>query len=104
MPDMVQSVENDIQLVQRARDGDFEAFEALVGLYERRIYCLALRIVGLRHDAEEVVQQTFLSVIEHIHKFREESRFSHVAYADRDEPCPGSAPKATPAPNCLSGR
>ncbi len=63
------------ELVRRARAGDFEAFEALVARYERRVYGLALRIVRHRQDAEEVVQQTFLSVIEHLAGFREEASF-----------------------------
>ena len=68
--------DDDRRLVRRAREGDFTAFETLVAAYERRIYGLARRIVGHRHDAEEVVQQTFLSVIEHLREFREESKFS----------------------------
>jgi RNA polymerase sigma-70 factor, ECF subfamily len=76
MPRMSHSGEDDRQLVSRARTGDFTASEALVSLYARRIYSLAMRIVGQRQDAEEVVQQTFLSVIEHLADFREESQFS----------------------------
>lgn len=72
---MVETVEAERQLVRRARAGDFEAFEALVAQYERRLYSLALRMVRHRQDAEEVVQQTFLSVIEHLPEFREESSF-----------------------------
>jgi RNA polymerase sigma-70 factor (ECF subfamily) len=63
-------------LVRRAQQGDFAAFEALVARHERRVYGLGLRIVGQAHDAEEVVQQTFLSVIEHLGSFRGEARFS----------------------------
>jgi RNA polymerase sigma-70 factor (ECF subfamily) len=76
MPRMVQPIDDDRELVHRAQQGDFEAFESLVGLYERRIYSLAMRIVGQQQDAEEVVQQTFLSVVEHLGEFREEARFS----------------------------
>jgi RNA polymerase sigma-70 factor, ECF subfamily len=76
MPRMSHPSEDDRELVSRARAGDFTAFEALVALYARRIYSLAMRIVGQREDAEEVVQQTFLSVIEHLAEFREESQFS----------------------------
>ena len=72
---MTKSADEDLPLVVRARSGDYEAFESLVKKYERRILTLAMRIVGRQHDAEEVVQQTFLSVIEHIQGFREESRF-----------------------------
>ncbi|MHB8901256.1 MAG: RNA polymerase sigma factor [Thermoguttaceae bacterium] len=67
--------DDDLPLVRQARSGDYQAFEALVNKYERRILTLARRIVGQQHDAEEVVQQTFLSVIEHLAEFREESKF-----------------------------
>jgi RNA polymerase sigma-70 factor (ECF subfamily) len=67
--------EEDRSLVTQAKAGDFTAFEALVTKYERRLYNLALRILRREHDAEEVVQQTFLSVIEHLNGFREESAF-----------------------------
>lgn len=71
MPD-----DEDRPLVARARGGDFDAFESLVLKCQRRLFNVALRIVGREHDAEEVVQQTFLSVIEHLQDFREESLFS----------------------------
>ncbi len=73
---MTQRTDDDLPLVRRARDGDFAAFEALVARYERRVYSLARRIVGQVQDAEEVVQQTFLSVIEHLKDFREEALFA----------------------------
>ena len=72
---MTDSAEEDRDLIRRARTGDFAAFEAIVSKYERRLFGLASRIVGRRHDAEEVVQQTFLSVLEHLQDFREESSF-----------------------------
>jgi len=70
------NVDDDLPLVRRAMGGDYAAFESLVTKYERRVYGLARRIVGQSQDAEEVVQQTFLSVIEHLDGFREEARFS----------------------------
>ena len=65
----------DHDLVARARAGDFAAFEALVGRYEGRVYRLAQRMMNETHDAEEVVQETFLSVLEHLAQFREEASF-----------------------------
>src|SRR3972149_10174568 len=73
---MSPTADADLELVKRAQGGDFAAFESLVARYEQRLFALALRIVRLQHDAEEVVQQTFLSVIENIGKFRGESLFS----------------------------
>jgi RNA polymerase sigma-70 factor, ECF subfamily len=68
-------VDPDRELVVRAKAGDFSAFEQLVSRYERRLFATAFRIVGRREDAEEVVQDAFTCVIEHLSEFREESRF-----------------------------
>jgi RNA polymerase sigma-70 factor (ECF subfamily) len=72
---MTGSPDDDLPLVRRAQTGDFAAFEALVAKYERRIYSLSFRILGQRQDAEEVVQQTFLTIVEQLDKFREEAKF-----------------------------
>ena len=72
---MIRPDDHDLPLVHRAREGDFAAFETLVDKYQRHVYSLARRIVGQVQDAEEVVQQTFLSVIEHLKDFREEALF-----------------------------
>lgn len=63
-------------LVTRAKAGDLEAFEALTTRYERRVYTLALRMLHNEHDAEDVTQETFMSAVEHLDGFRQESRFS----------------------------
>lgn len=63
----------DRPLFDRARAGDFAAFEELVGRLQPRVYGLALRILGETHDAEDVTQQTFLSLVEHLGEFRGES-------------------------------
>ena len=72
---MPQPPDDDRPIIQAAKQGDYSAFESLVAKYERRLYALALRVVRHRQDAEEVVQQTFLSVIEHLQEFREQSSF-----------------------------
>jgi RNA polymerase sigma-70 factor (ECF subfamily) len=63
----------DLDLLRRARGGDFAAFEQLVGRFQDRVYGLAYRVLGEPHDAEDVAQQTFLSLVEHLRDFREES-------------------------------
>jgi len=72
---MIEKADDDGELVRRAKAGDFTAFEALVSKYERPIYSLARRIVGNAEDAEDVVQETFTSVVEHLAQFREEASF-----------------------------
>ena len=58
---------------RQAQQGDFTAFQRLVQRWQNRVFHLALRIVGQRQDAEDVTQQTFLSVIEHLEQFRGDS-------------------------------
>jgi len=66
----------DLELVHRAKSGELQAFETLTTRYERRIYSLARRILGSEHDAEDVTQTTFISVLENLTSFREEASFS----------------------------
>lgn len=54
----------------KAQTGDFSAFEQLVNHFQDRLYRLARRITGVDQDAEDVVQQTFVSLIESIETFR----------------------------------
>lgn len=65
----------DFQLVQKARDGNFNAFEKLVDRYEGKVFGLAYKITRSPEDAEDVVQETFLSVLKNLRKFRAESSF-----------------------------
>src|SRR5574341_2302764 len=66
----------DVELVGRLRARDDRAVEALIAGYERRVFGLALRLTGNRQDAEEVLQDVFWSVLQHIDSFRSESKFS----------------------------
>lgn len=70
------TLDPDLEWVQRAQRGELAAFEQLVGLYQDRVYSLALRMLRQPEDAEDVTQQTFLSALEHLTGFRAESRFS----------------------------
>ena len=45
----------------------------LVERYQARLLALAWRMVGQEQDAEDVVQRTFLSLVERLDSFREES-------------------------------
>jgi RNA polymerase sigma-70 factor (ECF subfamily) len=67
--------ETDTELVQRAKKGDLQAFETLATRHESRVYGLAMRILRQEQDAEDITQQTFLSAIEGLSKFREEASF-----------------------------
>jgi RNA polymerase sigma-70 factor, ECF subfamily len=66
----------DAGLVRRAQAGDLDAFEALTSRYEHRVYGLAMRMLRQEQDAEDVTQQTFLSVLENLEGFRGDASFS----------------------------
>ena len=63
------------EIVQRAKNGDRAALAQLVNKYSDRIYNLALRILRRKEDAEDVLQETFLTVIEKLDKFDGRSSF-----------------------------
>src|SRR5712692_1789169 len=58
-----------VALIERARGGDTRAFEDLARREERALYRHALRIVGVPSDAEDVVQDAFLSAWRSIRSF-----------------------------------
>ena len=64
---------SDLQLLSRACQGQWDAFEQLVARFEPRVFGIAWRILQQREDAEDATQQTFLSVMQHLDRFREES-------------------------------
>ncbi|MGH9747521.1 MAG: RNA polymerase sigma factor [Candidatus Acidiferrales bacterium] len=66
----------DAELVERAKQGDEKAFEALYHAHHRRIYYLCLRMIGNTAEAEELTQEAFLQLFRRIHTFRGESAFS----------------------------
>jgi RNA polymerase sigma-70 factor (ECF subfamily) len=66
----------DLELVRRAQTGELDAFEALTSRHEQRVFALAMRMLRQDQDAEDVTQQTFLSVLEHLDSFRGEASFS----------------------------
>lgn len=67
--------EDEPDLVAAAQAGDLNAFDTLVGRYERKIFRLAQNITQNREDAEDVMQEAFLKAFEHLHEFQGNSRF-----------------------------
>jgi RNA polymerase sigma-70 factor (ECF subfamily) len=81
MRDPVRVIDDpDRELVRRWHAGDESAFEQLVRLHEKKVYRLLLRMMGNREEAEDVAQETFLSLHRHGHRFRGEARFSTFVY------------------------
>ena len=67
--------EDEVQAVTRARGGDTEAFRFLVERHSRDVFRLAFRMTGNEHDAEDVVQETFLKAYRNLSGFEERAQF-----------------------------
>lgn len=72
--------DSDQEIIEAIRSGHLRAFGALVDRHKDRAMTLALRMVGEREDAEEVVQDAFLRAFRSLEQFRGESRFSTWFY------------------------
>ena len=73
-------MDNDLALVQAAQRGDKRAFAQLVGQYEQRVYNLARKMMRDQQDAEDVLQETFISVYRNLGNFHGDSSFSTWLY------------------------
>ncbi len=62
--------------IERAKQGDAEAFESLYHLHKRRVYSLCLRMTANTAEAEDLTQEAFLQLFRKIGTFRGESAFS----------------------------
>ncbi len=66
---------NDHELVDRARNGDPEAFRVLFERYRRRAYALAYGMLHNQDDALDVVQEAFIKAHRYLDKFQGNSSF-----------------------------
>lgn len=57
------------QLIQKAQQGDLEAYEALVRQHQSLAYRTAYLITGCPEDAEDVSQEAFLKVFHNLGSF-----------------------------------
>jgi len=70
----------DEELVVRARAKDFAAFEELLDRYEDKVFRLAYRFVRNETEAQEILQDTFLSIWRKLDTFKGDAQFSSWVY------------------------
>jgi RNA polymerase sigma-70 factor (ECF subfamily) len=71
---------SDTELVEGIQQEDPLAFEELVNRYSTRVFTLANRVTKHREDAEDVMQEVFISVMRKIEAFRGQSSCSSWIY------------------------
>jgi RNA polymerase sigma-70 factor, ECF subfamily len=67
---------SEAEAIERAKQGDEEAFRALYDMHKRRVYSLCLRMTANTAEAEDLTQEAFLQLYRKIATFRGESAFS----------------------------
>ena len=69
-----------LELVDRSRKGDRDAFGELARLHQHEVYTLAVRLVGDRTLAADVTQEALIRAWRAIGRFRGDSSFSTWLY------------------------
>lgn len=64
------------EYVQRYREGDTEAFEELYKLTSSRVYFVCLNMLGSEQDANDAMQDTYLTACKNIRQLNDPKRFS----------------------------
>ena len=70
----------DRKLVRALRAREEDAFSELVRTYQHKVFNIVFRILGDRHEAEDVAQEVFITVFKHIDSFRGDAKFSTWLY------------------------
>jgi RNA polymerase sigma-70 factor, ECF subfamily len=113
-------------VLARARQGDSDAFRALVERHSQQAFRLAFRLTGNEQDAEDVVQESFLRAYRQLGRFESRANFGTWLYRivancsvdlmrarrarqaktrmdSLDDPEAAPAPAAGPSPERLAG-
>ena len=75
-----ESNRSDAELARLAADGDAAAFDEIYSRHRRFVYCLAVRMTRNQADAEDVTQESFVSVLRRVGSFRGEASFTTWLY------------------------
>jgi len=73
---MTVALGNEADVIERAKQGNADAFEVLYHLHKRRVYSLCLHMTSDMAAAEDLTQEAFLQLFRRIGSFRGESALS----------------------------
>jgi RNA polymerase sigma-70 factor (ECF subfamily) len=71
---------SEAELLEGLQSGDTAAYRSLVQLNSANVYNVALKLLGDEQEAEDVLQETFLSAFEAIDRFEGRSKLSTWLY------------------------
>lgn len=68
------------RLVERAQQGDMDAFTLIVRRYQQPVVHFCLRMLASTQDAEDVAQETFVRLYRYLDRLKPEAKFSTVLF------------------------
>ncbi|KRG14803.1 RNA polymerase sigma factor SigW [Lederbergia galactosidilytica] len=68
------------QRIKEVLKGDREAFGEIVELFKDKVFQLCYRMLGNRHEAEDIAQEAFVRAYVNIHSFDQKKKFSTWLY------------------------
>ena len=71
---------SDQYLIDKTLEGDTSAFGELVDRYQNFVYTIAIRILKVSEEAEEVAQDSFIKAYDSLKTFRGDAKFSTWLY------------------------
>ena len=73
-------MEDEKQLIAKAKDGDVESFEKLINNSKNKAYNIAYRYLNNQEDAMDAVQESYIKVYKGLNSFKENSSFDTWIY------------------------
>lgn len=71
---------DDLALVQRAQQGDIEAYDTLIQRYQERVYATIYHMTANHEDAGDLTQETFIKGYQALKSFKGDSSFYTWVY------------------------
>jgi len=66
--------QSELELVRRVREGDASAFDAVYALFNARLFGFLARLTRSRHEAEDLVEETWLRFVTHAERLTPDTR------------------------------
>ena len=70
----------DDELIDQVRAGNFQSFEELIDRYRNQVFNFVFRILGSRDEAEDILQDTFMKIYQHLPRYKKQARFSSYMF------------------------
>jgi RNA polymerase sigma-70 factor (ECF subfamily) len=69
-------MDSDVEIIRQVRQGNRQAYGALVERYERLVRATAMRLTRDRHAAEDVAQEAFVAGLRQLDSLRDPAKFA----------------------------